>query len=82
MSYPDQFQLSKEVTPQGGYQLSRSECGFILAELEEIVAKYKKEIEDENMSRHLKNMCEHHLEGLEYITENVRKGMTNRGENQ
>ena len=74
MSYPDQFQMSKELRPNEGYHLSKSECGFLLAEMEGLVEKYKKEIADPSMSPTLRRMCEHHLEGLEFITKGIKEG--------
>lgn len=74
MSYPDQFELSRQKYPNSGYHLSKSECGFILPELEEVVRRYKNALADPTMSDHLSQMTQHHLDGLEYILKAVRKG--------
>jgi hypothetical protein len=75
MAYQDSFELSATLHKDKGYKLSPAECGFILAELDGLVEKYQKELDDKTTSPALKRMIQHHLEGLVYITENVRKGM-------
>lgn len=74
MSYSEQFQTSKQMRPTEGYHMSKSECGFFLPEMEEIVEKYKREIADPTMSPTLRRMCEHHLEGLEYMLKGMKEG--------
>ena len=78
MKYSEMFKDSAELYPTGGATLSPAACGFILAELEGLVNKYRNELLDESMSETLRKMTTHYLEGLEAIEEQIRVGMTNK----
>ena len=78
MRYSEMFKDSAELYPTGGATLSPAACALLLAEMEALVRKYKKELTDESMSETLRQMTIHHLEGLEAIEEQIRVGMKNK----
>ena len=80
MRYSEMFRDSAEMWPNGGATLSPAACAFLLADLQAVVNKYRKELLDESMSETLRKMTYHHLEGLEAIEEQIKAGMTNKPE--
>ena len=79
MSYSERFKDSAALNPNGGFRMSPAACGFILAEMEGLVQKYEDELAKGDMAPQLTRMVEHHLEGLRYLTAEIKAGMTNRG---
>jgi hypothetical protein len=78
MTYPDHFEMSAEMYPNGGTRLSPAACTFILAELEALVRKYTSELDDPDISDTLRSMVSAHLLGLLAIRDAVKEGMSNK----
>ena len=79
MFHSELFESSAKRYPDSGYKMTKAECGFILPEIEGIIEKYKKDMEDPAMSPTLRRMCAHQLEGLEFILKGLQEGWGNEG---
>lgn len=67
------FTDSHKLHPSSRAPLSKAECGFILPEIEALVAKYDNELDDPEINPRVKQMIAHHLEGLRLIEAKLKK---------
>ena len=70
--------MSAAQHPKGGAVLSPSACGFVGPEIDKIVDRYNRELNDPDLSITLRGMTQHHLEGLLYIQKLINEGFSDR----